>query len=114
MISVLADRCLAFDRGEKNEHGVLKKVHVKIGFNEVPDWVEKTDYFQDALKDGIIHIASKHDDEAAVKAMEENKKLQLKIKELEEELEKKNTIKEVVEQATPTEHKRAGRPKKGE
>lgn len=109
MISVLADRCLAFDRGEKNDHGVLQKIHVKVGFNDVPNWVERTDYFQAALKDKIIHIANKHDDEAAVKAMEENQKLQLKIKALEEELEKNNTINEVVEQ-----HKRAGRPKKGE
>jgi len=106
MISVLADRCLAFDRGEKNSHGVLQKVHVNIGFNDVPDWVEKTDYFQAALKDGIIHVASKHKDEEAVKALEENQKLQLKVKELEEELEKQKTVDEVT--------RKAGRPKKGE
>ena len=95
MISVLADRCLAFDRNEKDAHGVLQKVHATIGFNDMPDWVEKTDYFQAALKDGIVHIASKHNDEEKVKALEENQKLKLKIKALEEEAEKKQTEAEV-------------------
>jgi len=95
MISVLADRCLAFDRNEKNAHGVLQKVHVTIGFNDLPDWVEKTDYFQAALKDGIVHIANKYNDEEKVKAMEENQKLKNRIKELEEAAEKKQTQNEV-------------------
>ncbi|MFA6875725.1 MAG: hypothetical protein WCQ87_03730 [Parabacteroides sp.] len=97
MISVLSDRCLAFDRNEKDAHGVLQKVHVAIGFNELPDWVEKTDYFKAAKKDGIIHVASRNHDEEAVKIMEENKKLKERIRELEEKKEVAEGQKEIIE-----------------
>lgn len=58
MIKVLANRCLAFDRGERNASGALIREKTTIGFCSLPDWVGETDYFKAAIKDGSLQMVS--------------------------------------------------------
>lgn len=71
MIKVLANKVLAFDRGEKDREGQLKKVKTNIGFCELPDWVAQTDYFKAATADGSLKaFTSPGESEAVLKAQE--------------------------------------------
>lgn len=88
MIKILANKCLAFERGEKDKYGALKYVKVHVGFNEIPDWVEQTDFYQAAVKDKSIQVVSAHKDEDALKLQEKHKAYEDKIRALEEENEK--------------------------
>jgi hypothetical protein len=111
MINILANKCLAFERGEHDKYGALKYVKVHIGFNEVPDWVGTTDFFKAAVGDKSIQLINKGRDEDAVKALEENEKLRAIIKKLEE---KQDLNPEPVIDSAPDKapHKGPGRPSK--
>jgi len=84
-IKVLADKILAFDRGEKDREGQLIKVKTKIGFCELPDWVEKTDYFKLATADGSLKaFTSPGESEAVLKEQEKLAALKAEVFALEE------------------------------
>jgi len=112
MINILANKCLAFERGEHDKYGALKYVKVHIGFNEVPDWVGTTDFFKAAVGDKSIQLVNKGRDEDAVKALEENEKLRARIKELEEkqDLAPASVVVDLAPDKAP--HKGPGRPPK--
>lgn len=82
MVKCLVERCLEFSNGEET-------VNTKIGFNELPNWVEKHPYFLAACKDGSIKAfegSSAKSEEVAADA-EKAKALKAEIAELEEKLE---------------------------
>ena len=86
MIKVLADKVLAFDRGEKDGDGQVVRVTTKIGFCELPDWVAETDYFKLATLDGSVKsFISSRDDEAVLKDQEKAAALKAEIAALEEQ-----------------------------
>lgn len=86
-IKVLADKVLAFDRGEKNRDGILITIRTKIGFNELPDWVAETDYFKAAQADGSLKaFTSSADSETVLKEQERLAALKDEIKAAEEKL----------------------------
>ena len=58
MIKVLADKILAFDRGERTSTGKLIVEKTKIGFCSLEDWVAGTDYYKMAVADGSIKPVS--------------------------------------------------------
>lgn len=85
MIKVLADKVLAFDRGEKNGDGQVVSVKTNIGFCELPDWVAKTDYFKAATKDGSLKaFTSPSEPEAVLKEQEKLAAIRAEIAALEE------------------------------
>lgn len=85
MIKVLADKILAFDRGEKDKKGHLVTVKTKIGFCELPDWAAETDYFKAAIAEGSLKpFQSSGDSEAVLKAQEKLTALKAEIADLEE------------------------------
>jgi|GEM_PF-6565358 hypothetical protein len=85
-IKVLADKVLAFDRGELDRNGILVTVRTKIGFNELPDWVGQTDFFKAAQNDGSLKaFTSSADSEEVLKAQEKLAALKDEIKSLEEQ-----------------------------
>lgn len=103
MIKVLADKCLAFDRGEKDKHGALIQSKTKIGFNELPDWVEHTAYFKAAVKEGSLKpFKSSTDSETVLKSQEKRQALLDEIKELEE---KRDLLKTTAEKNPAEEEK---------
>ena len=84
-IKVLADKILAFDRGEKDREGQLIKVKTKIGFCELPDWVEKTDYYKLATADGSLKaFTSPGESEAVLKEQEKLAALKAEVAAMEE------------------------------
>lgn len=84
-IKVLADKVLAFDRGEKDREGQLIRVKTNIGFCELPDWVAKTDYFKAATADGSLKaFTSPGEPEALLKAQEKLAALNAEIFAMEE------------------------------
>ena len=84
-VKVLADKVLAFDRGEFDRNGILVTVRTKIGFNELPDWVEKTDYFKAAVKDGSLKpFTSAAQSEEVLKEQEKLAAIKAEIAALEE------------------------------
>lgn len=84
-IKVLADKVLAFDRGEHDRNGVLIQERTKIGFNTLPAWVEKTDLYKAAVADGSLKsFNSSADSEAVLKEQEKLAALRDEIKALEE------------------------------
>ena len=85
MIKVLADKVLAFDRGEKNREGQLIKVKTNIGFCELPDWVAETDYFKAATADGSLKaFTSPGESEAVLKEQEKLAVLKAEVAAMEE------------------------------
>ena len=85
MIKVLADKVLAFDRGERDRDGQLIRVKTNIGFCELPDWVEKTDYFQAAIKDGSLKaFTSPGESEAVLKEQEKLAAIKAEVAAMEE------------------------------
>lgn len=86
MIKVLADKVLAFDRGEKNGDGQVVTVKTNIGFCELPDWVAETDYFKAATKDGSLKaFTSPGESENVLKEQERLAAIKAEIKALEEQ-----------------------------
>lgn len=87
MLKVFADKVFRFSRGERNSSGHLMSHTTKIGFCELPDWVEKTDLFQLALKDKAIRVVeSASSDEQAVKEHEELLQLRAELAELKQKM----------------------------
>lgn len=88
MIKVLADKVLGFHNGDRDNHGNLIVHKTKIGFCELPDWVEKTHYFQAAVKDGSIKpFEAPKESEAILKEQERLQAIKDEIKALEEKKE---------------------------
>lgn len=86
MIKVLADKVLAFDRGEKNRDGQVMTVRTSIGFCELPDWVAETDYFKAATADGSLKaFTSPGESEAVLKEQEKLAAIKAEIAALEEQ-----------------------------
>ena len=86
MIKVLADKVLAFDRGEKNGDGQVVSVKTNIGFCELPDWVAETDYFKAATKDGSLKAFTQPGEpEAVLKQQEKLAALKAEVAALEEQ-----------------------------
>ena len=84
-IKVLADKVLAFDRGERDREGQLIRVKTKIGFCELPDWVEGTDYFKAATADGSLKaFTSTGESEAVLKEQEKLAALKAEVAAMEE------------------------------
>jgi len=85
MVKVLANKVLAFDRGEKDRDGRLVTEKTKIGFCELPDWVAGTDYFKAAVADGSIkEFTSASESETVLKEMEKLEAIKAEIATLEE------------------------------
>lgn len=85
-INILCDQSMGFRNGEKDKYGNDIAIVTKVGFNSVPDWVADTAFYKAGVKSNIIHVASKSNDEAAVKASEEAAALRKQVKELQEQL----------------------------
>ena len=84
-IKILANKVLAFDRGERDKEGQLIKEKTKIGFCELPGWVAETDYFKLAVSDGSIKsFTSSSEDETVLKGQERLAAIKAEIAELEE------------------------------
>lgn len=84
-IKVLANKVLAFDRGEKNSEGQLKTVKTNIGFCELPDWVAETDYFKMATADGSLKaFTSPGEPEVVLKEQEKLAALKAEVAAMEE------------------------------
>jgi hypothetical protein len=106
MIKVLADKVLGFHNGDRDKNGNLIIHKTKIGFCELPDWVEKTPYFQAAIKDGSLKpFQSSSQSEEVLKEQEKLQALRDEIKELEEKRDLLNTQKEVEEKLKGTKTK---------
>jgi hypothetical protein len=85
MIKVLADKVLAFDRGEKDREGQLVRVKTNIGFCELPDWVAQTDYFKAATADGSLKaFTSPGESEAVLKEQEKLAAIKAEVAAMEE------------------------------
>ena len=88
MIKVLADKVLGFHNGDRDKNGNLIVHKTKIGFCELPDWVEKTHYFQAAVKDGSIKpFEAPKESEKVLKELERLQAIKDEIKALEEKKE---------------------------
>lgn len=95
-MKVLADKILGFHNGEVDNHGNLIIHKTKIGFCELPDWVEKTDYFKLAKKDGSIKpFENSASSEDVLKEQEKLQALRDEIKSLEEKRDLLNTADEI-------------------
>lgn len=55
MIKVLADKTFRFTNGLRDAKGHLISYTTKIGFCDLPDWVEGTDLYRDAVKENSLH-----------------------------------------------------------
>lgn len=100
MIKVLADKVLGFHNGEKDSHGNLIIHKTKIGFCELPDWVEKTKYYKAAIKDGSLKpFKNSMYSEEVLKEQEKLQALREEIKALEEKKELLKTPEEVIAKA---------------
>lgn len=87
-IKILADKVLAFDRGEKDRDGQVVTVRTSIGFCELPDWVAKTDYFKAATKDGSLKaFTAAGESENVLKEQEKLAAIRAEIKAMEEKRE---------------------------
>lgn len=85
-IKVLADKVLAFDRGELNRDGQVVTERTKIGFCELSDWVAETDYFKAATADGSLKaFTSPGESEAVLKEQEKLAAIKAEIAALEEQ-----------------------------
>ncbi|MDQ7094208.1 hypothetical protein REC12_11470 [Desulfosporosinus sp. PR] len=95
MIKVLANKVLAFNCGEKDAKGNIIRHCTKVGFCELPDWVEKDPYFQAAITDkSILSVGASSESESVLKEMERLEALKAEVKAMEEKrdlLAKENT-----------------------
>ena len=96
MIKVLADKILGFHNGDKDKNGNLIIHKTKIGFCELPDWVEKTNYYKAAIKDGSLKpFQNSASSEEVLKEQEKLKALRDEVKSLEEKRDLLNTANEI-------------------
>jgi len=85
MIKVLANKVLAFSQGEKDSKGNLIREKTKVGFCELPDWVQEDLYFKAAVRDkSILAVGSSSESETVLKEMEKLEALRSEIAALEE------------------------------
>jgi hypothetical protein len=85
MLKVLADKVLAFTRGEKDAKGNEIEHKTQIGFCELPDWVAETPFFKLAKLDGSVKgFTSILEGDEALKDQEKAAALRAEIAELEE------------------------------
>lgn len=77
-MKVLANRKLEFSNG-------IDTATTKMGICELPDWVEKTPFFQMAQLDKSITVFVSGSDKEVAKVEEENKKLKAQIDKLKKE-----------------------------
>ncbi|MFT8350037.1 hypothetical protein [Clostridium saccharoperbutylacetonicum] len=106
MISVLADKVLGFHNGDRDNHGNLIITKTKIGFCELPNWVEKTKFYKDAIKDGSLKpFKNSSKSEEVLKEQEKLQALREEIKELEEKKELLKTPEEVIAKAAKSKDK---------
>jgi hypothetical protein len=85
MLKVLADKVLAFTRGEKDGEGHEIEVKTKIGFCDLPDWVAETSFFKLAKLDGSVKgFTSVAEGDQALKDQEKATALREEIAALEE------------------------------
>ena len=85
MIKFLSDRCLSFNRGERDAKGTLITADAKIGFNELPDWVAGDPYYEICVKHNLIKpFAESSKSEDTQKDMEAAQALREEIRALEE------------------------------
>lgn len=106
-IKVLADKVLEFDRGELDGKGKLITVRTKIGFNELPDWVGKTDYYKAAAKEGSLKsFTSASQSEEVLKEQEKLAALKAEVAALEE---KRDLLSKPRGPKSPNQSKAAGK-----
>ncbi|WP_297428662.1 hypothetical protein [Clostridium sp.] len=106
MIKVLADKVLGFHNGDVDKNGNLIIHKTKIGFCELPDWVEKTDYYKAAIADGSLKpFQNSASSEEVLKEQERFQALRDEIKSLEEKKELLSTPEEIIENATKSKSK---------
>lgn len=106
MIKVLADKVLGFHNGDKDKSGSLIIHKTKIGFCELPDWVEKTNYFKAAIKDGSLKpFQNTASSEEVLKEQEKLQALRDEIKAAEEKRDLLNTANELIAKNTKTKSK---------
>lgn len=98
MIKVLADAVLAFDRGERDRDGRLIRVKTKIGFSELPDWVEDTEYFKMAVASGVL---KPFNSSAESRDMERHEALKKEIAALEEKKASLQSEDDSIEEVAP-------------
>jgi hypothetical protein len=85
MLKIIANKTLAFDRGEKDREGRLLREKTKVGYCELPEWVADTTYFKAAVKDGSLkYFAYSSEGDSVQKEMEKLAKLKEEIRALEE------------------------------
>jgi len=100
MLKVLANKILGFTNGDKDKKGNLIVIKTKIGFCELPNWVEKTKYYKDACKDGSLRaFESSASSENVLKEQEKLQALKDEIKALEEKRDLLNTPTEIIAKA---------------
>jgi len=93
MVHVMSNATIEF-KGDDNENFMCK-----VGFNSLPDWVEKTDHFK-LCKGGLtpmINVIDGSSDKSidlSSAVMAENEELKLKLKALEEKKELQQEIKQ--------------------
>ena len=101
MIKVLSDKILGFHNGDLDKNGNLVIHKTKIGFCELPDWVEKTNYYKAAIIDGSLKpFQNSASSEEVLKEQEKLQALRDEIKALEEKKDLLNTPAEIIEKAT--------------
>lgn len=85
MVKMLANKCMAFHRNEKDASGHLIRYKTKVGFCELPDWVEQTDLYKAAVADGSLQpFVSSAESEAVLKEQEKLAALKAEVAEWEE------------------------------
>ena len=101
MIKVLSDKILGFHNGDLDKNGNLVIHKTKIGFCELPDWVEKTNYYKLAIADGTLKpFQNSASSEEVLKGQEKLQALKDEIKALEEKRDLLNTASEIAEKET--------------
>lgn len=106
MIKVLADKVLGFHNGDKDQKGNLIIYKTKIGFCELPDWVQKTNYYKAAIKDGSLKpFQNATSSEDVLKEQEKLQALRDEIKAAEEQRDLLNTANELAAKAAAKDSK---------
>jgi hypothetical protein len=83
MLKVLSNKVFSFSRGERDSKGHLLRNKTTIGFCDLPDWVEETDLYKLAVKEGSIQpVTSTTKSENFVKQNDEIEKLRAEVEAL--------------------------------
>jgi hypothetical protein len=72
-IKVFANARRAFSRGEVDKNGTPIRVVTNLGFNTLPDWVEKDPYFKLCVSDSSIQPYQSSAESRAIENMQEEK-----------------------------------------